>query len=145
MKAELFLWKKMRIMLLLLLLDTTLLTSALETSTTVIYVDPDNGTMDPNCWTGGMNLPCKDYDLAKEGALYLKVNVQIVPSKTGSCQQTWMYNSNGTCICGRSIYHTVSCNSKQVSILNCNCIYDTWWGKGCPCRTMPIQVWIFQW
>ena len=71
--------------LLLLLFGATLLASASEALTTVIYVDPDNGTMDPTCWTGRINLPCKDYDLAKEGALYLKVNVQIIPSKTKTC------------------------------------------------------------
>ena len=90
----------------------------------MIYVDPDNGTMDPNCWTGGINLPCKDYDLAKEGALYLKVNVQIihVQSITRTCQHTWMYDSNGTCQCGKDIHNAVSCDSNQVSILTCNCM-----------------------
>ena len=110
--------------LLLLLFGATLLASASEALTTVIYVDPDNGTMDPTCWTGRINLPCKDYDLAKEGALYLKVNVQIIPSKTKTCQNTWMYDSNGTCQCGSGHHGAVRCDSnlKQVSILTCYCM-----------------------
>ena len=115
----------LRIMLLTLLFDTTLLASLLETSATVIYVDPDNGTMDPNCWMGGINLPCKDYGLAKKGALYLKVNVQIIPSKNKTCRQTWMYNSSGTCMCGKKIHGAVRCNSNEVSIRDCTCMtYD---------------------
>ena len=101
-----------------------LLESVPESSTTVIYVDPHNGTMDPNCWTGGINLPCKDYDLAKKGALYLKVSVQMIPSKNEACQQTWTYDSNGTCQCGSSIHDAVSCNKNQVSILSCKCMTD---------------------
>ena len=93
-------------------------------STTVIYVDADNGTMDPNCWTGGKKIPCKNYDLAKEGAQYSKITVQIMSE---TCQQTWMYDSNGTCQCGSTIYDAVTCDidSNQVSILTCNCMtYD---------------------
>ena len=43
----------------LLLLEAMLLTSVSDASTSVIriYVDPDNGTMDPKCWTEGLNLP----------------------------------------------------------------------------------------
>ena len=92
-----------RMVLALLVFVATLLEGISSISTTVINVDPDNGTLDPNCWTGGINLPCKDYNLAKKGRIHLKVNVQIVPSKTRTCQQTWMYDSNGTCVCGRRI------------------------------------------
>lgn len=114
-----------KMVLWLLLFAITLLISASGTSTTVIYVDTDSGTMDLNCWTGGTNLPCKDYDLAKKGALHLKANVKIIPSKTESCHQTWMYDSNGTCLCGQHISGAFSCNNNQVSILNCYCMtYD---------------------
>ena len=111
----------------LLLLEAMLLTSVSDVSTSVIriYVDPDNGTMDPKCWTGGLNLPCKDYNLAKEGELHLKVNVQIImPSKAETCQQTWMYDLNNTCQCGPDIFGAISCNAKtnKVSILNCYCM-----------------------
>ena len=84
--------------------------------------------MDPTCWTGGINLPCKNYDLAKEGALYVKENGQIISSpKTKSCQQTWMYAVNGTCQCGKDIHGVViySKSPYQVFILKCNCMtYD---------------------
>ena len=118
-------------MLLLLLFGVTLLqfvyVSQASNPITVIYVDPENGIKDPNCWTGGINLPCKDYDLAKEGALYLKVKIKMIISLNEACQQTWMYDSNGTCQCGKEIHGAVSCsnNPDQVSILRCNCMtYD---------------------
>ena len=41
------------------------------TEALVINVDPGNEIEDHRCWTGGISLPCKDYELAKEGALYL--------------------------------------------------------------------------
>ena len=83
--------------------------------------------MDPNCWTGGINLPCRDYNLAKEGALYLNVNVKIIRSKNITCLHTWMYSSNGTCMCGKNIHGAVGCsnNPNKVSILDCHCMtYD---------------------
>ena len=51
----------------------------------------------------------------------------MVSSKTRTCQQTWMYYSNGTCVCGSDIYGAVSCSNRynQISILRCNCMtYD---------------------
>ena len=106
-------------MLLLLLFGTTLL---IGTSTTVLYSDPDNGTMDPNYWTGKLNLTKENYDLTKKTAQYLKVNVQVIPSNTEVGQQTWTYESNGTCQCGSSILGVVNCDSRQVSILTYNCM-----------------------
>ena len=105
-------------MLLLLLFSTTLL---IGTSTTVLYSDPDNGTLDPNCWT----VTKENYYLTKKDSQHLKVNVQVTPSYTEVCQQTWTYESNGTCQCGRDILGAVNCDSKRVSIQTCNCMtYD---------------------
>ena len=119
----------------LLSVSTSLLTIiALGTSTDlrVIYVDPDNGTMDPSCWMGGMNLPCKDYDLAAKGALHLQSmtkfgDVQIKPysHKNVTCRHFWMYESNGTCICGNFFKGSVSCSNNGFAILTCSCMtYD---------------------
>ena len=99
-------------------------------TTRVIYVDPDNGTMDPNCWTGGIDLPCKNYHLAQKGALNFKtkynVQIKIKPYyKTATCKHVWMYELNGTCHCGKSIHHVISCKNDSVSILTCSCMtYD---------------------
>ena len=51
----------------------------------VIYVDAENGTEDPKCWTGGNYLPCKYFKLAKEGALIL--NVQLMTHTNSTCQK----------------------------------------------------------
>ena len=112
----------------LLAVFVSLLISIQGNTTIVIYVDPDNGTTDTDCWAGGMNLPCKDYDLAKKGVLHLKTkyyyDVQVKPYyKTTTCKHVWMYAElNGTCHCGRTIYHSVRCKNNSVSILTCNCM-----------------------
>ena len=52
----------------------------------VIYADPENGIEDHRCWTGGICLPCKDNELAKEGALYLKkVSLHILSFRGAIC------------------------------------------------------------
>ena len=85
--------------------------------------------MDPNCWTRGMTLPCKEYDFAKKGALYLKtkyeVQVDLKPYNNITCKHLWMYESNGTCQCGKDIHGSIFCKSSSVSILTCSCLtYD---------------------
>ena len=110
-------------------------TNTSATSTNVIYVDPHNGTMASKCWTGGIKLPCKTYDLAKKGASLLRgrynVHVEVIASRNTSCEeQTWMRDSqNDTCRCGKSIKDSVSCYNDgvnvHVSILTCHCMtYD---------------------
>ena len=122
-------------MVLHLVVVISLLASALAgTSTRVIYVDQDKGSLDPNCWTGGMNLPCKSYHLAEKGALLLKNKfndiVEIIPHKNASCESyTWMYDSNDTCKCGKGLDYRVRCSydhgGVHVSILTCSCMtYD---------------------
>ena len=119
---------------LVVIISLLFLASALAgTSTRVIYVDQDKGSLDPNCWTGGMNLPCKSYHLAEKGALLLKNKfndiVEIIPRKNASCESyTWMYDSNDTCKCGKNDSR-VRCSydhgDVHVSILDCSCMtYD---------------------
>lgn len=116
-----------------LLVVLSLFTSgALQTSTNlsprVVYVDPVKGIMDPDCLTGGKNLPCKD-DLSKKDTLYLKpkyYKVEVKSYKNITCKHLWMYESNGTCLCGDGIHGSVICKRSSVFIQTCSCLtYDT--------------------
>ena len=105
---------------------------ALQSSTNlslirVDYVNPVKGIIDPDFWTGGtkFNLPCEEYDLAKKG---LKPKVEVKPYKNITCKHLWMYESNGTCLCGDGIHGSVICKRSTCSlfILTCSCLtYDT--------------------
>ena len=115
----------------LLSVFTSLLTIIASTDLRVIYVDPDNGAMDPSCWMGGMNLPCKSYDLAAKGALYLRSltklrDVQVKPyrstHKNVTCRHFWMHKSNGTCKCGDNIKGSISCSNNSIGIRSCSCM-----------------------
>ena len=98
---------------------TKLVACVLSSVNPVIYVDPDNGTVDPNCWTGGISLPCKNFHLARKGAELFKARVVQVPSKVFNhdqypesltCQQAWTYLDNGTCRCGTTYHRSVKCS-----------------------------------
>ena len=93
-------------------------------SASMILLKVRNETLDKKA-AGRMSLYYQDYDMVIEGAAHSKMEI---PFSGDTCQKTWMYGSNGTCQCGRSIHGTVSCsnNSNQVSILRCYCMtYDS--------------------
>ena len=48
-----------------------------------IFVDTTTGVDNTACWTGGEELPCKDFDLALEGARTL--NSTIVSAEQCEC------------------------------------------------------------
>ena len=107
-------------------------------NSSVIYVDRNGGSLDRRCWTGGLDLPCRTYSLAEEGAKHLPNSVVALlhnPLPTGSKQvgetagcPTWTYpelnNETETCICGPPIHEMVHCNKtlNEVSILDCHCL-----------------------
>ena len=68
-------------------MSAILLNSLCTIRALVIYFDPENGTEDHRCWTGGISLPCKDYELANEGALYLNISKQKIFQLTASSNQ----------------------------------------------------------
>ena len=104
------------------------------------------------CWTGGDELPCKDLDLALEGARKLnstvvftdqcecsdkeidiasieKPNDLVVFDQNQTCPQVWFIprNDSQQCDCGSDISGHVYCNSTlgALGILDCYCMtYD---------------------
>ena len=105
----------------------------------VIYVDPIAGSLDRSCWTGGLDLPCANHQLAEEGAEQFSNSVIALLQRPGNrfdvkedddyndsegpCP-TWMYERNGTCECGSDVLNMVHCNEtlREMSILDCNCL-----------------------
>ena len=105
-----------------------LVLNVLCVSALVIYVDPENGTKDPKCWTGGSSLPCKDYELAKEGAQYLNVSVQVqlISATSSTCQKDMLYTLRDT-LCTRhdhGIDGALMCigSPKVIFVLTCDCV-----------------------
>ena len=96
------------------------------------------------CWTGGEELPCKDLDLALEGARKLNSTVVIadqcecrehkynglaVYDQNQTCTQAWFIPTNDSqeCDCGSDLSGRVYCNSTlgALGILDCYCMtYD---------------------
>ena len=104
------------------------------------------------CWTGGEELPCKDLDLALEGARKLnstvvftdqcecndeQVNVSSIKEpndltvfdQNQTCPQVWFIPTNDSqqCDCGSDLSGRVYCNSTlgALGILDCYCMtYD---------------------
>jgi hypothetical protein len=105
-------------------------TSLCITRALLIYVDSENGIEDHRCWTGGINLPCKDYELAKEGALYLNVSKQNIVQLTSSSNQTCLQDLQDTvqdlvCVHHKTKYNNrgeLLCDNSRISIRNCNCM-----------------------
>ena len=108
-------------------MSVILLTSLCTARALVIYVDHENGTEDHRCWTGGISLPCKDYELAKEGALYLNISkqniVQLTSSSNQSCQQNLQDAiQNIVCVLHEYYRDKTFCDNNRVSIRNCDCM-----------------------
>ena len=109
----------------------------------VIYVDPENGTEDPKCWTGGTSLPCKDYELAKEGALYLNVSVNIqLMSHTSPTCQTEQPDALQRILCrrlevqrGYDIDRALMCIDNIIYVQDCDCV--TYNNEKCSVLTGP--------
>jgi hypothetical protein len=107
-----------------------LLKSLCVTRALLIYVDTENGIEDHRCWTGGINLPCKDYELAKEGALYLNVSINDIvdaSSENQTCQQKNLLDSLHHLRCNKykhTVYNhgTVMCDRNEISVRNCDCV-----------------------
>ena len=101
------------------------------------------------CWTGGEKLPCKDFDLALEGARKLNSTVVftdqcecndeqvdiasiedlIVFDQNQTCPQVWFIPTNDSqqCDCGSDLSGHVYCNSTlgALGIRDCYCMtYD---------------------
>ena len=117
-----------------------------------IFVDTTTGVDNTACWTGGEELPCKDLDLALEGARKLnstivsaercecndeqvddasieEPNDLIVLDQNQTCPQVWFIPTNDSqqCDCGSDLSGRVYCNSTLgvLRILDCNCMtYD---------------------
>ena len=108
-------------------MSVILLTSLCTARALVIYVDHENGTEDHRCWTGGISLPCKDYELAKEGALYLNISkqniVQLTSSSNQSCQQN-LQDAIQNIVCVPHEYYRdkTFCDNNRVSIRTCDCM-----------------------
>ena len=117
-----------------------------------IFVDTTTGVDNTACWTGGEELPCKDLDLALEGARKLNSTVVfaeqcecndeqvddasieepndlIVFDQNQTCPQVWFIPTNDSqqCDCGSDLSGRVYCNSTlgALGILDCYCMtYD---------------------
>ena len=115
-------------------LSAILLNILYTTRALVIYVDPENGIEDPSCWTGGINLPCKHYELAKEGALYLNIsthdNIHVLSTSSSNSSQTCRKKLLQDHLC-RPYKHTtydrgaVWCNANGITVRNCDCVTYT--------------------
>ena len=111
-------------------MSVILLNLLCTTRALVIYVDRENGTEDHKCWTGGISLPCKNYELAKEGALYLNISKQNIVKLTSSSNQTCQQNLQDTvqnivCVLHEYYREKIFCDNNRVSIRNCECMtYD---------------------
>ena len=80
----------------------------------IIYVDTENGTLDSNCWEGGLDLPCGSLELADTGAQRYNSTIAVLYRYGTSCNspatvpislQTLFCLplptiNNGTCRCG---------------------------------------------
>ena len=121
---------------------TSLLPCYTKAVKNVIYVDQEDGSVDNSCWIGGMDHPCQNFELAREGAKQLpdvvKIAIMYTPNSlhenddlqhaNQSCP-TWMYreNNSSACQCGNDTKGAVKCNAKlnTVSLLDCHCMtYD---------------------
>ena len=109
-----------------------------------IFVNTTTGVDNTTCWTGGEELPCKDLDLALEGAMKLnstvvftdqcecrehKYNGLAVYDQNQTCTQAWFIPTNDSqeCDCGSDLSGRVYCNSTLgvLGILDCYCMtYD---------------------
>ena len=125
--------------------------SAHNTYGKTIFVN-STGVDNTTCWTGGEELPCKDLDLALEGARKVnstvvftdqcecndeQVNVSSIKEpndltvfdQNQTCPQVWFIPTNDSqqCDCGSDLSGRVYCNSTLgvLGILECYCMtYD---------------------
>lgn len=110
----------------------------------VIYVDPVNGVANSRCWSGGIDLPCKTFSLAKEGKGLAQSTViaflreqhsldsQIdIPTNTSTSTEEqpcppWMFRdeNSGKCVCTDIPYRSVHCDPTipRTSLLDCYCM-----------------------
>ena len=79
----------------------------------IIYVDTENGTLDSNCWEGGLDLPCGSLELADTGAQRYNSIIAVLlrygtssntPTTIPTSSQTLCHpplpaTDNGTCRC----------------------------------------------
>ena len=101
------------------------------TRAVVIYVDPDNGIENHKSWTGGIHLPCKNYELANEGTLQMNTStdVQLISSLDQPCQQDLLDAlHNFLCIHHKHISDNdgaLLCINNVIYIRHCGCVtYD---------------------
>ena len=124
----------------------------------VIYVDPNGGSLNRSCWTGGLDLPCRTYSLAEEGAQHFPKSVVALihnlPSRLklggdreGAVCPTWMYpeainNNTETCVCGPSVQGMVHCNKtlNEVAILDCHCLTTMYDDDGLNDTNSTVEV-----
>ena len=111
-----------------ILLNVLYITRAL-----VIYVDPDNGIENHKSWTGGIQVPYKNYELANESTLYNIMNtsthVQLTSSSDQPCQQDLLDAlQNLLCIHHKHIFDNdgaLLCIDNVIYIRQCDCVtYD---------------------
>ena len=94
-----------------------------RTSSLVISDDKENTSVVLQTQQSDRNILIGFHDRSKENDL---VNTRRI-NVDKSCEQTWMYYSNGTCHYGGDVHGTVKCstNPDRVSILKCSCMtYD---------------------
>ena len=117
-----------------------------------IFVNTTTGVDNTACWTGGEELPCKDLDLALEGARKLNSTIVFAEQcecndeqidvasiqepndltmfdQNQTCPQAWFIPTNDSqqCDCGSDLSGRVYCNSTlgALGILDCYCMtYD---------------------
>ena len=117
-----------------------------------IFVNTTIGVDNTACWTGGEELPCKDLELALEGARKLNSTVVLADqcecsdkrvdvasiqepndltlrNQNQTCPQVWFIpiNDSQQCDCGSDLSGRVYCNSTLgvLGILDCYCMtYD---------------------
>ena len=119
----------------------------------IVFVNTTTGVDSNACWTGGVKLPCKDLDLALEGARKLNstvvfaeqcecndervdvasiqepINDLTVLDQNQTCPRAWFIPTNDSqqCDCGSDLSGRVYCNSTlgALGILDCYCMtYD---------------------
>ena len=126
--------------------------SAHSTYGKTIFVSTTTSVDNTACWTGGEELPCKDLDLALEGARKLNSTVVFtdqcecndeqvdvssikepndltVFDQNQTCPRAWFIPTNDSqqCDCGSDLSGRVYCNSTlgALGILDCYCMtYD---------------------
>ena len=121
-----------------LVLCTVVELSTEENTKPVIYVDMKNGTLDSSCWKKGLDLPCRNLELAIAGARKHNSTIDVLPFEVSAAASQevqpyshscppWFFpdhSSNDTCRCGKSLHGVVKCNEtlQESAILDCYCM-----------------------